>query len=65
MGHPHHGGSPVKMISLLLLFVPVTVAPTYLAPGQQQSNWLKGVQPLAVYPILAIVFYFAPGRTPQ
>jgi Ca2+:H+ antiporter len=29
-----------------------------------ESNWIKGVQLLAVYLILAIVFYFAPGRTP-
>jgi Ca2+/H+ antiporter len=92
----------VKIVSVLLLFVPVAVALEYLAPDQHlwvflasalaivpcagwmgkatealaalvlgqvwgdgQSNWIKGVQLLAVYLILAIVFYFTPGKAPQ
>jgi Ca2+:H+ antiporter len=55
-----------------LVFVPGLVLTVFFAvlvlgqvSGDGQSNWIKGVQLLAVYLILAIVFYFAPGRTPQ
>jgi Ca2+:H+ antiporter len=33
-----------------------------LVAGDGESNWLEGVQLLAVYVILAITFYFLPGR---
>jgi Ca2+:H+ antiporter len=55
-----------------LVFFPGLVLTVFFAvlvlgqvSGDGQSNWIKGVQLLAVYLILAIVFYFAPGRTPQ
>jgi Ca2+:H+ antiporter len=55
-----------------LVFFPGLVLTVFFAvlvlgqvSGDGQSNWIKGVQLLAVYLILAIVFYFAPGRAPQ
>ena len=52
-----------------LVFVPGLVLTVFFAvlvlgqvSGDGQSNWIKGVQLLAVYLILAIVFYFAPGK---
>jgi Ca2+:H+ antiporter len=32
--------------------------------GDGESNWLEGVQLLAVYIILGIVFYFLPETSP-
>jgi Ca2+:H+ antiporter len=55
-----------------LVFFPGLVLTVFFAvlvlgqvSGDGESNWIKGVQLLALYLILAIVFYFAPGRTPQ
>jgi Ca2+:H+ antiporter len=55
-----------------LVFVPGLVLTVFFAvlvlgqvSGDGESNWIKGVQLLAVYLILAIVFYFAPGKVPQ
>jgi Ca2+:H+ antiporter len=55
-----------------LVFVPGLVLTVFFAvlvlgqvSGDGESNWIKGVQLLAVYLILAIVFYFAPGKAPQ
>ena len=51
-----------------LVFTPAEVLAIFLAvliTGQiasdGESNWIEGVQLLAVYLILAIVFYFLPG----
>jgi Ca2+:H+ antiporter len=55
-----------------LVFFPGMVLTVFFAvlvlgqvSGDGESNWLKGIQLLAVYLILAIIFYFAPGRAPQ
>jgi Ca2+:H+ antiporter len=55
-----------------LVFFPGLVLTVFFAvlvlgqvSGDGQSNWIKGVQLLAVYLILAIVFYFAPGKASQ
>jgi Ca2+:H+ antiporter len=55
-----------------LVFFPGLVLTVFFAvlvlgqvSGDGESNWIKGVQLLAVYLILAIIFYFAPGRAPQ
>ena len=55
-----------------LVFFPGLVLTVFFAvlvlgqvSGDGQSHWIKGVQLLAVYLILAIVFYFAPGKAPQ
>jgi Ca2+:H+ antiporter len=55
-----------------LVFFPGLVLTVFFAvlvlgqvSGDGESNWIKGVQLLAVYLILAIVFYFAPGKAPQ
>jgi Ca2+:H+ antiporter len=51
-----------------LMFTPAEVLAIFLAvliTGQiasdGESNWIEGVQLLAVYVIMAIVFYFLPG----
>ena len=31
------------------------------AAGDERSNWFMGAQPLAVYLILAVAFFFTPG----
>jgi Ca2+:H+ antiporter len=50
-----------------LLFSPAEVPAVFVAvlitgqiAGDGESNWLEGVQLLAVYLILALVFYFLP-----
>src|SRR5687768_13366445 len=55
-----------------LVFVPGLVLTVFFAvlvlgqvSGDGESNWIKGVQLLAVYLILAIAFYLAPGKAPQ
>ncbi|MCU1232301.1 MAG: calcium/proton antiporter, CaCA family [Candidatus Solibacter sp.] len=54
-----------------LMFTPAEVLAIFLAvliTGQiasdGESNWIEGVQLLAVYVIMAIVFYFLPESTP-
>jgi Ca2+:H+ antiporter len=49
----------------LVLVVTLAVWITGQVAGDGRSDWLRGVQLLAVYVILAIVFLFAPGTTPQ
>jgi len=44
-----------------VLAVVVAVAITGQIAGDGESNWLEGVQLLAVYAILALVFYFLPA----
>src|SRR5581483_2617485 len=58
-----------------LVFTPAEVLAVFLAvlisgqiAGDGESNWLEGAQLLAVYVILAMVFYFlpeAPGATAE
>jgi Ca2+:H+ antiporter len=45
----------------LVLLVFLSVLVTVQVTGDGESNWIKGAQLLAVYLILALVFYFAPG----
>ncbi|WP_442485621.1 calcium/proton exchanger [Aeoliella sp. SH292] len=45
----------------LVLSITLAVWITGQLAGDGRSNWLRGVQLLAVYLILAIVFFFAPG----
>ena len=47
-----------------VLAVGIAVAITGQIAGDGESNWLEGVQLLAVYIILAIVFYFLPEQSP-
>jgi len=44
---------------VLAVFVSVLITGQVAADGE--TNWLEGVQLLAVYLILAIVFYFLPA----
>jgi Ca2+:H+ antiporter len=55
-----------------LVFTPAEVLAVGLAvaicgqiSGDGESNWLEGVQLLAVYIILGIVFYFLPEHVPR
>jgi Ca2+:H+ antiporter len=43
-----------------VLAVVLAIAITGQIAGDGESNWLEGVQLLAVYLVLAIVFYFLP-----
>jgi Ca2+:H+ antiporter len=47
-----------------VLAVVLAVAITGQIAGDGESNWLEGVQLLAVYVILGIVFYFLPEPVP-
>lgn len=47
-----------------VLAVGLAVAVTGQIAGDGESNWLEGVQLLAVYVILGIVFFFLPDATP-
>lgn len=49
----------------LVLAVTLAVWITGQVAGDGRSDWLRGVQLLAVYLILAIVFLFAPGNVSQ
>jgi Ca2+:H+ antiporter len=61
------GPQPMNLVFFPGLVLTVFFAVLVLGQvsGDGQSNWIKGVQLLAVYLILAIVFYFAPGKAPQ
>ena len=55
-----------------LVFTPAEVLAVFLAvlisgqiAGDGESNWLEGVQLLAVYLILAVVFFFLPEDRPE
>ena len=54
--------SPMNLVFSLpeVIAVAVAVAITGQIAGDGESNWLEGVLLLAVYTILAIVFYFLP-----
>jgi Ca2+:H+ antiporter len=43
---------------VLVVFLPILI--TSQVAGDGESNWLKGVQLIAVYVILGIVFFFCP-----
>ena len=45
----------------LVLMVFVSVLITTQVAGDGRSDWLKGVQLLAVYLVLAITFFFVPA----
>jgi len=45
----------------LVLTVLLSVLITSQVAGDGRSDWLKGVQLLAVYTILGLAFFFAPG----
>jgi Ca2+:H+ antiporter len=47
-----------------VLAVGIAVAITGQIAGDGESNWMEGVQLLAVYFILAIVFFFLPEPAP-
>ena len=55
---PHPMDLVFTPIEVLAVVVAVTIAGQIARDGE--SNWLEGVQLLAVYAILAIVFYFIP-----
>ena len=40
----------------------MTVLTGIMVAGDGKANWFKGVQLLAVYVILAVMFYFIPTR---
>ena len=50
--------SPAEVMAISL-----AVLITEQISGDGESNWLEGVQPLAVYVVLAMVFYFLPGAS--
>jgi Ca2+:H+ antiporter len=43
------------------LIILLSVLITGQVAGDGRSDWLKGVQLLAVYLVLALTFYFLPG----
>jgi Ca2+:H+ antiporter len=49
----------------LVLTIILAVWITGQVAGDGRSDWLRGVQLLAVYLILALVYLFAPGSTPR
>ncbi|MGH8591067.1 MAG: hypothetical protein ACREXX_17605 [Gammaproteobacteria bacterium] len=49
----------------LVLTIILAVWITGQVAGDGQSGWLGGVQLLAVYLILALVYLFAPGSAPR
>jgi Ca2+:H+ antiporter len=49
----------------LILAVLLAVLITGQVAGDGRSDWLKGVQLLAVYLILGLAFFFAPGAAPR
>jgi Ca2+:H+ antiporter len=49
----------------LVLTVLLAVLVTSQVAGDGRSDWLKGVQLLAVYLILALAFFFIPTAVPQ
>ena len=60
------GPRPMDLVftSSEVLAVGIAVAITGQIAGDGESNWLEGVQLVAVYVILAIVFYFLPEQSP-
>jgi Ca2+:H+ antiporter len=60
---PLLGPRPMDLVFTLpeVLAIAVTVVIAGQIAGDGRSNWLEGVQLLAVYVILGIVFYFLPG----
>jgi Ca2+:H+ antiporter len=57
------GPHPMDLVFTLpeVLAVALAIAIAGQIAGDGESNWLEGVQLLAVYVILGIVFYFLPG----
>jgi Ca2+:H+ antiporter len=57
------GPAPMDLVftpaEVLAVFLAVLI--TYQVVGDGESNWLEGVQLLAVYAILAIIFFFLPS----
>jgi Ca2+:H+ antiporter len=49
----------------LVLMIILAVWVTGQVAGDGRSDWLRGVQLLAVYLILALVYFFAPGSAPR
>jgi len=49
----------------LVLTVFLAILITRQVAGDGRSDWLKGVQLLAVYLVLALTFFFLPGHAPQ
>jgi Ca2+:H+ antiporter len=47
----------------LVLIILLSVLITGQVAGDGRSDWLKGVQLLAVYLVLALTFYFLPGES--
>lgn len=48
----------------MVLTVLLAVVITGQVAGDGRSDWLKGVQLLAVYGILGLAYFFAPGSPP-
>ncbi|MFV1995432.1 MAG: calcium/proton exchanger [Verrucomicrobiales bacterium] len=57
------GPAPMDLVFTLpeVIAVALAVAITSQIAGDGESNWLEGVLLLAVYAVLAVVFYFLPG----
>jgi Ca2+:H+ antiporter len=49
--------SPIEVVALSLV-----VSIFYLVSRDGRSNWLEGLQLVALYALAAIVFYFVPGQ---
>lgn len=54
-------GSKLNWLLLLVLVIVLAVLTLALVSGDGESNWLEGVELLALYLVLAIIFYFVPG----
>jgi len=61
------GPAPMDMAfpSGLVLIVLLSVLITGQVAGDGRSDWLKGVQLLAVYLVLGLTFFFVPNVSPQ
>jgi Ca2+:H+ antiporter len=51
---------PAGLVMMVLLSALITAQ----VAGDGRSDWLKGVQLLAVYLVLALAFFFLPGALP-
>jgi Ca2+:H+ antiporter len=60
------GPSPMDLVftPAEVLAVALAVAITGQIAGDGESNWLEGVQLLAVYIIIGIIFFFLPEPAP-
>ncbi len=59
--HPHAAPMVEEITDFEVLAVTLSVAIMALISQDGESNWMEGVQLLAVYAILGLAFYFLPA----